>query len=198
MKLRHSPISPYSRKVRIVAAELGLAGRIDLVDHDTSRPGTGEAPENPLGKIPTLTLDDGEVLVDSPVLCDYLEEIADRRLTATSGPARRRALRLQAIADGICDAALLRRFETMRPEAQRSAAFDARQKYAMTTSLDWLEAHAGDHEAAFDVGAISVVSALGYVGFRFAHEPWADGRPKLAAWYETVLSRPSVRDTAPA
>ncbi|SLN59622.1 glutathione S-transferase family protein [Oceanibacterium hippocampi] len=198
MKLRYSPLSPYARKVRIVAAELGLADRIELVDLDASRPEAGLAPENPLGKIPALTIESGDVLVDSPAICDYLEDLAGKRVTAPTGAARWRALRLQAIADGICDAALLRRAESLRPEAQRSAEFDSRQKHAMEASLDWLEENAVELDGDLDLGQISVVSALGYIAIRFAHEPWAKGRPKLAAWFERIMARPSVRDTAPA
>src|SRR6185437_4887670 len=121
MKLRHNPSSPYVRKVMVVAHELGLAGRIELLSTAVSPVETNAtlAAENPLMKIPALTTDDGQVLFDSPVICEYLDSVAGGKLFPAVGPARWTALRQQALGDGILDALILCRYETTRPEDKR-------------------------------------------------------------------------------
>src|SRR5580658_2233392 len=135
MKLRHNPASPYVRKVMVVAHELGFAGRIELLSTAVSPVETNAtlAAENPLMKIPALTTDDGEVLFDSPVICEYLDSLAggDKVFPAT-GKARWTALRQQALGDGILDALILCRYEiAARPEEKRHAAWtDGQMKKA--------------------------------------------------------------------
>jgi glutathione S-transferase len=122
MKLRHTPRSPFVRKVLVVAHEQGLAGRIELVPTSLS-PLQGNdalALENPLMKVPSLATDDGQTLFDSPVICEYLDEMASgRKLFPPAGPARWSALRQQALGDGILDAIILCAYETARPEDKR-------------------------------------------------------------------------------
>ena len=130
MKLRYSPTSPYVRKVLVCAKERGLDGRIEPVPTNPTDPKTDLAKYNPLVKVPALVLDDGEVLYDSPVICDYLDSLHDSEpLIPAAGPARWAALRQQALADGILDAAILRMIETTRrPEALRWAGWSERQR----------------------------------------------------------------------
>src|SRR3954454_3739432 len=120
MQLRHIPASPFARKVLVFAHEKGLADQIELVPTDPrTDPTLGS--ENPLRLIPTLIGDDGFVVFDSPVICDYLEMLRPApQLTPAAPAARLRAMRLQAAADGICDAAVARRQEGLRPDGERS------------------------------------------------------------------------------
>ena len=122
MKLFFSPTSPYVRKCMVTAHELGLVGRIELLAanaHPVQRDATIIA-SNPLGKVPTLIADDGRVLYDSRVICEYFDELGGGRLFPRSGAPRWAALTLQSLADGMLDAALLARYETaLRPEALR-------------------------------------------------------------------------------
>jgi len=122
MQIFHSAASPFVRKCLVAAHELGLADRIERVPgaaHPVKRDPTIVA-RNPLGKVPTLIADDGTVLYDSRVICEYLNELCGGALLPRQGPARWRVLVDQALADGICDAAILARFETaLRPEALR-------------------------------------------------------------------------------
>jgi len=181
--LRHHPASPYARKVRIAADVLGLADRIELSVTDTADPNDPIRAQNPLGKIPTLLLDDGSALYDSRVIVDYLDHLAGGGRLIPSDPARRfAALRLEALGDGICDAALLIRYEqTTRPEAQRSASWIELQQGKIDRTLGVLDA-APPYEPR-DVGHLATACALGYLDLRFGGA-WRDRAPKLVAWLD--------------
>ncbi len=195
MKLYHSPASPYARKVRVIAQECGIA--LDLVPTDP-RGDAAYGKINPLQRIPALVLDDGEVLFDSPVIAEYLDatDHPGPKLFPASGPARFRALKLQAMADGILDAAVPRRQESLRPAALQSEAQLGLYKRSMSQTLDALEAMADKLEGV-NIGTIAVACAVGYLDFRFPDDAWRHGRPKLAAWFETFAKRPSLAATAP-
>lgn len=200
MKLRYSQTSPFVRKVLMVAHEIGLADRIELSPTDVWSPDSPIVRENPLSKIPTLLTDDGMVLFDSPVIVEYLDSLhAGPKLIPATGPARWLALRQQALGDGICDAGVLRRVEGLRPPNLRSADWDSRQRAAIFRTFDRLEVDAGDLPAPDQptVGSLAVLSAMGYMDFRFAHEPWRTGRPALAHWFEAASRRPSFLATLP-
>ena len=140
MKLRYSPTSPYVRKVTVTALETGLHDRIERLPTDIREPRADFLADNPLGKVPTLITDDGLPLFDSRVICEYLDSLHDgHKLFPVDVPARWRTLRLMALADGILDAAVLRRMETLRPEKEQSAAWIERQKAKVTRGLDMLE-----------------------------------------------------------
>ncbi|MFD1625310.1 glutathione S-transferase N-terminal domain-containing protein [Azospirillum griseum] len=198
MTLRWSATSPFVRKVMMVAIERGLADAITRQPTDPWSADTDLPQGNPLGKVPALTLADGTVLFDSPVIAEYLDSLGDAApLFPAVGPARWAALRLQAIADGVCDAAILRRLEANRPDGEKSAGWSERQRLAVARSLDLLEAEAAGLGEAVTIGTLAVLAALGYLDFRFAHEPWREGRPALAAWHARMADRDSVRLTAP-
>lgn len=180
--LRSSPASPFGRKVRIAAAILGLTARIDVVAADTSDPDDSLRRQNPLGKIPALVLEDGAVVYDSPVIVEYLDALAGagKIIPAAPGP-RFAALTLQALADGIMDAALLQVYETrFRDPGQHVAKWLDHQAGKVARGLASLEA-APPAAGARDIGAISLACALGYLDLRFGGRWRADG-PRLAAW----------------
>lgn len=195
MKLRYSTTSPFARKVRVVALECGLANDVEPVLSNPWAPGSPVAADNPLGKIPVLITDDGECLYDSRVICEYLDALAGGVLFPAAGPERWTALRRQALADGIADAAVLRRMESVRPEGERSDAWSARQQAAIARALDVLEREVGDFGQAPTIGTIAIACALGYLDFRFAAEDWRRARPVLAAWYAVFAARPSLAAT---
>ena len=198
MKLRYSPASPYVRKVMITAIETGLDGRIEIVPTSVWDPATDIAGDNPLGKVPALITDGGEVLYDSPVICEYLDSLHDgAKLFPPSGGARWTALRRQALADGILDAAGGRLLEGKRPDGERSDAWTARLAAAIGRALDALEDEADAMGDAATIGHVAVGCALGYLDFRFADDHWRSGRPALADWYEVFAQRRSVIATMP-
>jgi glutathione S-transferase len=197
MKLRYSATSPFVRKVVMVAIETGQDKEIDRVPTDTADPASGLSSDNPLNKVPALLLEDGTSLYDSSVICQYLDQRKGGRLLPAAGPARWTALRREALADGMMDAALLRRYELGRPESQRSPEWDAKHKLKMEQGLDALEREAAGFGDLFDLGTIAIAAMLGYFDFRFKAEAWRTNRPKLAAWYESISKRPSFQATLP-
>lgn len=200
MQLYFNPASPFVRKVRVTAHELGLGDRIELTSISLTplSPHDGVRSSNPLGKIPTLITDDGAALYDSPVICEYLDSLAGgNRIFPAAGGARWTALRRQALADGIMDAAVLTRYEqAARPKELRWEAWVDGQFLKIRTALDALEHE--DLADPFDIGTISIACALGYLDLRFAAESWRTRRPRLAAWLAAVSPRPSLAATIPA
>ncbi|MGE0722863.1 MAG: glutathione S-transferase N-terminal domain-containing protein [Alphaproteobacteria bacterium] len=199
MKLRYSATSPYVRKVMVLAIEAGLADKLDKVPTSVAptKPGGEITGENPLGKVPSLTTDDGQHLYDSPVICEYLDSLSGGKAFPPPGAMRWKALRQQALADGILDASLLIRYEIGRPQDKQWADWSAGQKRKVIQSLDALEAEAARLGDAVTIGTIAIGCALGYLDFRFAADEWRKGRPSLAAWYEKFGARPSMVATQP-
>ncbi|NUP10249.1 MAG: glutathione S-transferase [Polyangiaceae bacterium] len=208
MKLYSSTTSPFVRKVQVVAEEAGIADRITLVPVLTmpTKPSDELIAKNPLVKMPALELDDGSVLYDSRVICEYLDTLHERRpLIPASGAPRWTALREQALADGILDAGILVRYETvLRPAAARSQDWIEAQCLKVTQGLEALVSQPprlGDHPT---IGVISTVCALGWLEFRnpLASRPSGpiDMRkqfPEAFAWYEEARRRPSFEKTEP-
>ena len=200
MQLHYSVASPFVRKVMVVAIETGLADRLEPVTRKMTpiQPDADLIRDNPLGKIPCLVTDDGAVLYDSRVICEYLDSLhAGRKMFPPAGPARWTALRRQADGDGIMDAGVLARYETfVRPEEHRWGEWIEGQKQKFRRALDALEAEAlGD---TVDIGTIAIGCALGYLDFRYADEGWRETRRGLEAWFEGFAARPSMARTAPA
>jgi glutathione S-transferase len=197
VKLFYSPTSPYVRKVMACAIARGLAGQIETVPTNPHASPADLVAANPTSKVPCLVTDDGLALFDSPVICEYLDSRGDALpLFPATGAARWRALKFQAMGDGILDAAVPCRGEQGKPQEAARDATIARYKAAMRRTVDALEAD--PPHRLLDIGSIAVACALGYLDFRFGSEPWRDGHPKLAAWYEAfVRENPCIAETAP-
>jgi glutathione S-transferase len=199
MLLRHSPTSPFVRKVTVTAAELGLAERIAWKSTNPWDPNDDLPNDNPMGKVPALILDNGETLYDSGVICEYLDSLHHgEKLFPAEGERRWQALRLHALADGILEAAVARLIErSRRPSELYWADWDTRQAEKVTRVLDMLEHNEDVLEERLTIAQITVGCALGYLDFRFPDEDWRAARPKLAAWFETFSKRPSMQATVP-
>ena len=201
MKLYYSPTSPYVRKVMATAIETGLLDRIERTDTSASPIAANETLNegNPLGKVPCLVTDDGLALFDSPVICEYLDsQHSGRKMFPAAGPERWTALRRQALADGILDAALLARYETaMRPENLRWSDWTAGQKGKIARGLAAFEAEAGRLGDTVDIGTLTLACALGYLDFRYAADQWRSQHKALAGWFAKFAERPSIKQTAP-
>ena len=202
MKLYHSPASPFVRKALVAAHETGLAERIEIVTVALT-PVASNAEldeENPLGKIPALILEDGTALFDSPVICEYLDTRHDGpRLFPAGGPERWTALRRQALADGLLDAAILCRYETfLRPAERQWTDWVDGQRAKFRRALDALEGEADNFGDAVDIGTIAAGCAADYLDFRSLDDGWRDTRPRLAGWLEGFVERPSMQATRPA
>jgi glutathione S-transferase len=200
MKLRYSPTSPYVRKVMVLAIETGLEPKIEKVTTSVvpTKFNAEAARDNPLVKVPALVLDGGESLYDSPVICEYLDSLhGGPKMFPASGSARWTALRRQALADGILDAGILIRYESIRPDQFKWPDWVDAQMTKVKTGLAALEAEAGKL-GGVDIGTITVGCALGYLDFRYDHLAWRNGHKKLAAWFEGFNARPSMKATVPA
>ena len=202
MKLRYSPTSPFVRKVMVVALETGLAERIERIPTTVAPTKFNEevARENPLVKVPALTTDDGMVLYDSPVICEYLDTLHDgQKLFPAAGKALWTALRQQALGDGILEAAILGRYEILRPkEYQWQDWIDAqlRKVRGALAALE-MEVEAGEFGGAVTIGQITVGCALGYLDFRYASEDWRAKQRRLGAWFDELAKRKSIELTKP-
>lgn len=198
MTLSHSPASPYVRKVMACAIARGIEGRIEKVPTNPHVSPPDLLARNPLSKVPTLLGEDGISYFDSPVICEYLDTVGDAPpLVPPAGPARLAALRLQAIGDGIMDAAVGRRGESLRPKDEAREALMARQAAAVERALDLLEKEADSLSGPLTLGSVTVAVALGYLDFRFAADAWRTGRPKLATWYDSVARHRAFAETVP-
>ena len=201
MKLHWSPRSPFVRKVMIFAHETGLADRIERVRTVVAmtKPNAALMRDNPLSKLPTLVLDDGRVLFDSFVICEYLDGLhAGAQLLPKAGPERWNVLRWHSLGNGLLDMLVLWRNERDRePQRQVKELLDAYGSKSAAT-LARLDQEAAALDAApFGLGHIAIVCALGYLDFRFAGFDWRAGHPRIAAWFAAQSQRPSVRMTAP-
>ena len=197
MKLYYSPTSPYVRKVVACAIVRGLDGRIEKHASNPHASPADLVADNPLSKVPCLVTDDGMSLFGSQLICEYLDSLGEELpLFPAKGASRWRALKFQSLGDGILDAAVPCRGEQGKPaEAARDAQI-ARYKEAMKRTVDTLEADP-PHKTV-DIGSIAVACALGYLDFRFGSDPWREGHPKLAAWYEAFARNKGIAETAPA
>src|SRR5262245_24107143 len=196
MKLAYSPASPYVRKVNACAIARGIDGQIERWKVATTDPALLEF--NPLSKVPTLILDDGTRLFDSPVICEYLDSVGSApKLFPAAGPARWKAICQQALGDGILDATQPRRRELTLPQDEGRKGYIAVQQGKVACSLAELEKGAGSLGDLTTIGEITIGCALGYLDFRYANEPWRPGHPKLEAWYAKVVKLPPLAQTMP-
>lgn len=192
MKLLSSPTSPYVRKVLVLLRETGQTVETEVQHASPTARNPAVAAANPLGKIPALLTDDLGPLYDSRVICQYLDTLHDGPRLYPEGAARFTALRREALADGLLDAALLARYESIRPEGLVWPDWYAGQEAKMLAALAAMEA---DLPEGVDIAAIAYGCALAYLDFRFAGLNWRDRHPKLAEWEAAFSARPSMRAT---
>ena len=200
MKLFYSATSPYVRKVMVLLHETGQLADVELLPAATTPLAPAEAliGKNPLGKVPALERDDGPTLFDSRVICAYLDARAGGKLYP-EGARRWSTLTLEALGDGILDAAILMTYETrLRPEAIRMPEWVEGQwgkidRACTALGKLWMSHLSGP----LDMGQISVACALAYVDFRHGARGWRNGNDALADWFAKFESRPGMAATRP-
>ena len=200
LTLRYSTTSPFVRKVSVTIIECGLEDQVINEPTNPWAPDTDLPQVNPLGKVPALVIENGEVLFDSPVICEYLDNLsAVPKLLSPDGKERWDALRLQAIGDGMMDAAISRILESRREPQQQSEAVVTRSKAVLQRSLALLDRSGNSLglENGFQIGQITIACALEYLDFRFGDEDWRADYPALDAWHQSCKNRPSLVETAP-
>ena len=201
MQLLASPASPYTRKVRIVLAEKKIECEIEQVDvNPVENPVNSR---NPLGKIPTLVLDDGTVLYDSRVIVEFLDGVSPiSRLIPDDMRDRVAVRRWEALADGVLDAGLLVRYESLRDKKERSKAWSDKQLARITRAMAQmaaeLEGKPWCHNERYSLADIAVGCCLGWLGFR---KPggidWHAEYAPLAQYYAKLMERQAFADTVP-
>ena len=202
MKLTFSPSSPFARKVRIAAIELGL---IDKIEFTSAKVTPGEANDeyirdiSPAKKLPALILDNGDVIVDSYVIVEYLDELAGGgKLIPTAGPTRWQVKSHHSMLQGMLDSMLLCRYEgVVRPEPLRWQAWSDDHWNRAWQGMARFEHRDDVLSGPFDVVQIGLACVLGYADFRFADCGWRKAYPKLAAFNERMLQRESVKISVP-
>jgi len=204
MKLITSLTSPYVRKVRICFMEKKID--MELVFEDVWSADTKITQFNPIGKVPCLVLEDGSTMYDSRVIAEYADTLSPvGKLLPPPGKERAIVKTWEALADGLLDAALLARMETIwapRVEAKQvSQPWIDRQKSKINAALAAMSKGLGDNEWCYQnhmtLADISVGCALGYLLFRFPEMKWQEEYPNLAKFYEKLMKRPSFSETIP-
>ena len=201
MKLLGGTISPYTRKVRIVLAEKKIDCDFEIAD--VNPPENPVNALNPLGKVPTLLLDDGTALFDSRVIVEFLDSASPiARLIPEDNRERVAVRRWEALADGCLDAGLLVRYESVRPKKEQSAAWSSKQTGKLKRSLAAMALELGErpwcHGDRYTLADIAVGSCLGWVEFRKpADIDYRADYPNLARFYDKLMERPAFADTAP-
>lgn len=201
MKLLSASASPYSRKVRVVLAEKRIDCELEEVD---VRPADNPVNEhNPLGKIPTLVLDDGMALYDSRVIVEFLDSVSPISRLIPDGTRDRVAVRRwEALADGVLDAGLLVRYESLRDKTEQSRAWVEKQLARMSRGMAELAAQFGErlwcHGERYSLADIALGCCIGWLDFRRPGGlDWKAGHPSLARHYDKLMERPAFADTAP-
>ena|SRR5687768_8517217 len=201
MKLLGGPVSPYTRKVRIVLAEKKIECEFEVVDVNPAENPVNA--HNALGKIPTLLLDDGTALFDSRVIVEFLDNVSPlARLIPDDNRERVAVRRWEALADGALDAGLLIRYEGLRPKKEQSAAWTGKQAGKLERGLAMIAAELGDrtwcHGDRYSLADIAVGSCLGWVELRKpAGIEWRGAYGNLARFYDRLMERAAFADTAP-
>jgi glutathione S-transferase len=201
MKLLASPTSPYARKVRIALAEKKI--EYTLVDASPWAPGNNVSDFNPLGKVPVLELDDGSTLFDSRVIVEYVDTVSPvSRLIPEPSRQRLAVKRWEALADGVCEAAIAIVVERRRPARQQSKEWIERQQRKVVLGVKALardlDEKAWCHGESYTLADIAAGCALGYLDFRHPDLGWRDEYPNLARLADKLAKRPSFAETAPA
>ncbi len=192
MKLFHTKRSPYARKVRVLALEKGI--HLDLIDEDLAKKSQHLLEANPLGKVPTLLLDNGDTIYDSVVICQYLDQLNDKVvLIPKSGKSRYEVLKWESMADDMVTTAIYCYMEKIRHSLDFHAQFVENSEKAILKGYQHIEAHLDDLKP-LTLAPIAIASAIGYIHFRLPH---LAVKGKLADWFNEFSKRPSMAQTIP-
>ena len=189
MKLLYTKRSPFARKVRVIALEKGIP--LELIDEDLQKKSQRLLEANPLGKVPTLILDNGMTVFDSPVICQYLDDLNDKARMIPR--ARTEVLKWEAFADDLMVTAINLYMEKVRHPNDYHKDFTL----GLEAGIQNAYGHIGKnlhHLKDFNLASIAVASAIGYIHFRLPH---LKAQGALLQWFEEISSRPSMSQTMP-
>lgn len=197
MKLMYAPPSPFARKARVTVIEKGLEERVELVLVNPMNDDPALLAANPVSKIPALALDDGSSLIDSALICSYLDTQSQTNPLYGSGDETWEIQRINYLANAILDAAVAARMEWFRPEEIRWQPWVDRQHAAISRGLAALEAEAAKISPHITIAQITTAVMLEYLDFRLPETAWRDHCPTLAAWLPGFSARESMQLTQP-
>lgn len=202
MKLLYAPQSPFARKVRAAAIEVGLGDQIALeyVEVVPGKPNRAFASShNPLRKVPALITDDGDVLYDSTVIGEFLDhESGGGKIIPVEPHKRWRVLTNHALANGLCESVILIRYETwLRPEANRWSTWVDDHWDKINSGLAWFDQNPSELDPPVNIAHLALGSLLGYVDFRWPENGWRSRFPMVGDWFEDLSKRPSFTETVP-
>jgi glutathione S-transferase len=200
MRLFYAAASPYARIVRVSLLETGLDAKIHKQEVTLRDPASALLPFNPVGRVPTLELDDGTILTESLLILNYIDTLhTGRPLLPRDGSDRWRTLAEMGIATGILEGIVTWARELRRPENERSPGVIALETTRVNRTADVMERAVGNDAYAGPINAARIVlgCTLGWIDLRHPTWEWRTGRPALAAWYETIAATPSFQATMP-
>ena len=200
MKLLSSSASPFGRKVTMTIAIKNLTDKIEVMPVDATKGDANLNTANPLGRIPSLVLGNGDTIHDSHVICEYLDTVGTGPiLVPRAGAERWRTLSLASLADGLIEQALLQVYEgRYRPENMRVESWVARLQSKIDRTLLHLEANPPAWQDHPEYAHLTLAAALGYMDFRHAGR-WRAKHPKMVAWLDRFSAAvPSFKASAPA
>lgn len=197
MKLYVSPTSPYARKCRALIIEKSLEHKIEVIECDPRSDPDDLLASNPLGKVPALVRDRGAALMDSPLICEFIDTLTDERWIPAKGESRILVMRQQALADGLIDLTIGRRIEQFREADKQWDYWVDRWDRGIQRTLGVLNDDRAQFERSVDLGALSVAVALQYLDLRYAELDWRAQYPDLAAFSARWDQRASFSLTQP-
>lgn len=197
MQLFYSPTSPYARKCRALIIEKSLENKIELVEVSPLDDPAALLEVNPLGKVPALVRKSGPALIDSPLICEFIDTLDDERWIPARGESRILVMRQQAIADGLMDLTIGRRIEKNREAKLQYKLWVERWERGIARTLEQLDRERGQFERSVDHGALSIAVALSYLDLRYAELDWRSAHPELGEFLERWEQRESLKLTVP-
>jgi glutathione S-transferase len=197
VKLYVSPTSPYARKCRALIIEKSLERKIEVIECDPRSDPEELLAINPLGKVPALDRDGAPALMDSPLICEFIDRMDEENWIPRRGESRILVMRQQALADGLIDLTIGRRIEMQRDADKQWDFWSERWERGVRRTLDALNQDRSQYERSVDLGALSVAIALHYLDLRFAELNWRETYPELAAFAARWDQRASFEQTRP-
>jgi glutathione S-transferase len=197
MQLFYSPTSPYARKCRALIIEKSLESKIELVEVSPLDDPAALHAANPLGKVPALIRKSGPALINSPLICEFIDTLNDDRWIPGNGESRILVMRQQAVADGLMDLTIGRRIEKNRDAKLQYPLWVERWERGIARTLEQLDRERQQFERSVDHGALSIAVALSYLDLRYAELDWRAAHPELGAFLGRWEARDSLKMTAP-
>jgi glutathione S-transferase len=200
MKLFYTPTSPYARKTRVAAIEAGIDDRVEFVKTTVRDPASPLYGLNPVGMVPTLQTDDGDILSESAIICDFFMSLEGARpLVPVRAKERLQVLALESMARGFLEGVAVWARALRAPTEMQYVPALENEKARAVRCLDYFESRLDgpNFQGGVNLAQITLGCALGVLDFRVFFFDWRISRPALEAWHETFAARPSMRATAP-